>query len=260
MSTVEGAQPSPASPIGTQDGNDHVKAQSTVAKFLSRMSQAHGGIFDPKRLNSRPTRLVGSQESPARLMNTSESQIVPLSRFWTWITNRWHGENAYEAAIVKKAFSNISHEKQNAFLELAFRATVSPESLGNVTTNPPANVPANVKIVLEFCQAADVKEDAIIKSINTIPNPDVKVKVVSQLKENANFKWGDLSHTVAKDLVLGLSKCGDKGAECLELLLETNYLPGLKNLDRDEAKTFVPNLSKCGDKRQNVWSCCSYPD
>jgi hypothetical protein len=64
-------------------------------------------------------------------------------------------------------------------LALAFEAAVSSESLGN-DTNPSANV----QTVLKFCQEMNVDASKIVEVINTIPDPESKVKVLVELTQN----------------------------------------------------------------------------
>jgi hypothetical protein len=239
-----------------------------VAKFIFHMSQAHGGKFSSDQLKQLIDRLTaftspqettgGSGVAPAPILDESpeaealvtelknlineieqgESKVGLGTRIFTWIQTLFSGKGAYEAEIVKKAFSNIKPDKQSALLALAFEAASLPESSDDAQNN--------VQTMLKFCQEMNVDADKIMTVINTIPDPESKVKVVD-LTIASDFKWDELDATVAKDLVINLACSGEHGAYCLQRLLDNGKLDlsGI-TISSDDAKNVGINLAQGG--------------
>jgi hypothetical protein len=209
----------------------------SAAQGAAASAPAQGTDADP-----RAAALGKELQSLTAAIEDGESKISIGAKFLTRIKS-WFSSDSYDTAIAKQAFSKIDASKQSVLLALAFEAAAAPES-GNS---------GDVKTVLNFCLAADVKENAIVASINTIPDSNGRVEVFKALtRPDSDFKWANLlglQPNEAKVLVLNLAEVGEAGAGCLWKLLEDskptpNALPEFADA---EANKLAQNLAKAGD-------------
>jgi hypothetical protein len=104
--------------------------------------------------------------------------------------------------------NKIDTSKQSVLLALAFEAAAAPASGHS----------GDVQTVLHFCQAAEVDANVIIKSINTLPDPNGRVEVFKALTHpGSGFKGdnlSDLQPDTAKELALALAHAGKDGLAC----------------------------------------------
>ncbi|MDR0693147.1 MAG: hypothetical protein LBF49_01060 [Puniceicoccales bacterium] len=258
--TVNVARGDATSSTSLQDRNSRIKtASSIVAEFLGRMGNAQGGNFDLKRAKDLVSRLAvptgpqGTADAPdvealvteledlAKNIQDEESKIELKTKISARLKTLFSGKGAYEAAIAKKVFSKIKNEStKSTLLALTFEAAVSSKSFNNTQ--------ANVQTVLKFCQAAKVDENAIVKSINTIPNPDDKARVLQEL--GSDFQLNNLSPDTAKGLAQKLTEAGSNGAYSLATLFVNNHLnpENMPVFTGNAAKSLILGLAVTGEE------------
>ncbi|MDR1528461.1 MAG: hypothetical protein LBS22_02645 [Puniceicoccales bacterium] len=184
----------------------------------------------------------------AKAIEQGESKINLWDRFVAKVISWLPGRDA-STEVAKRAFRRINETNRSGLLKLAFQAVALSENS--------RDVPTNVQNLLKFCRAEDVDVDIIIDSIDSVPNPDGKAKVLKELGSPiSGFNWRNLKPTAAKKAVLALAKAGKANwgdcTSCLCQLLEDNKLVNLPKLEDGEASELVLELAKSRGHRKSL--------